>query len=120
VQRLIRDYPRFFKHIPYFKGRIKLARDAVGYVQNFFRDRVNEHRRELKDVDPSTPPTDFVMAFIQEWNRREQSGERHYFSEQQLVVLLFDLWVCQFAVNSLMRLQKKSVSIQLWRRLWKK
>jgi hypothetical protein len=39
------------------------------------------------------PPTDFVVAFLQECARRDREGEAHYFTDQQLTVLLFDLWV---------------------------
>ncbi|KAI6176258.1 Cytochrome P450-33C9 [Aphelenchoides bicaudatus] len=94
VQRLIRDYPHIYKYLPYFKNKLAQAKDSVEYLHKFFQDRVNEHQKDLKDFDLSDkPPSDFVEAFIQEWERKKQTGEANFFSNKQLIVLLFDLWV---------------------------
>jgi hypothetical protein len=66
LQKLIRDWPQLYKHLPYFKGKLQEAKESVEYLHKFFKTRVEEHRQEMKDMDlENNPATDFVMAFIQ-------------------------------------------------------
>ncbi|KAI6217045.1 Cytochrome P450-33C9 [Aphelenchoides fujianensis] len=93
-QRLIREWPNLYRHLPYFKDRVKDAQKSAQFLFQFFRERIEEHRRELNEKDlEDAAPTDFVMGFLQEMKRREERGETEIFHEDQLVVLLFDLWV---------------------------
>lgn len=46
------------------------------------------------DVDVFVEPTDYTQAFLQERQRRKLNDDNaEYFSEEQLILMLFDLWV---------------------------
>ncbi|KAI6193226.1 Cytochrome P450-33C9 [Aphelenchoides besseyi] len=82
--------PNFYKKLPFFKEQIQISVDTGRYLVSFFRDRVREAQEEF---DEDQPPQDYVHAFLSEWKRRDRSGEKHYFSEEQLLSMCYDLWV---------------------------
>ncbi|KAI6187471.1 Cytochrome P450-33C9 [Aphelenchoides besseyi] len=91
-QRLIRTWPNFYRHLPYFKQRLEDARAKTNYLFDFFRERIDEHSRELNQNNLlDAVPSDFTMAFLKEQKKRGKQSEP--FDYQTLTVLLFDLWV---------------------------
>ncbi|KAI6214426.1 hypothetical protein M3Y94_00266900 [Aphelenchoides besseyi] len=93
-QRLIRTRPNFYRHLPYFKQRLEDARDSTNYLFDFFRQRIDEHSRELNQNNLlDAEPSDFTMAYLKEQRKREEQGETELFNYRTLTSLLFDLWV---------------------------
>ncbi|KAI6174478.1 Cytochrome P450-33C9 [Aphelenchoides bicaudatus] len=83
-------YPNFFKHIPGFKSKIDVTISTGNYILKFFRERIAEHKN---DFDESAESTDYVHAFLKEWRKRDRNGEDHFFSDEQLVSMCYDLWL---------------------------
>ncbi|CAD5219930.1 unnamed protein product [Bursaphelenchus okinawaensis] len=91
---ICRPNPDFYKHFPLLSGVIERGRKTSMHLTDFFKERVNDHMEDLKNVDLSQlDPTDIVAAFLKERHRLEELGEDHLFTDQQLLVLVFDMWV---------------------------
>jgi hypothetical protein len=46
------------------------------------------------DVNADAEPTDYTHAFLREMKRREEANDvSPYFNDNQLALMLFDLWV---------------------------
>ncbi|KAI6180044.1 hypothetical protein M3Y98_00676800 [Aphelenchoides besseyi] len=82
--------PKLFLKIPLLSRYVRTAVETGNYLLDFFRVRIREHEQTLNENEP---PTDYVHAFLLEWKKREQNGDTHYFSQDQLVSMLYDLWI---------------------------
>lgn len=63
---------------------------------HFFRERIDDYKRDMSQLNDDyddQEASDFVRAFMQEKKRRDKKGEPHYFADDQLVSMLFDLWI---------------------------
>ncbi|KAI6239891.1 Cytochrome P450 33C9 [Aphelenchoides fujianensis] len=82
--------PRLFLKLPFIGRYVQSAVDTGNYLLKFYRDRIHDHEQTL---DENEPPSDFVHAFLQEWRKRDRAGEVHFFSHDQLVSMLYDMWL---------------------------
>ncbi|CAD5227257.1 unnamed protein product [Bursaphelenchus xylophilus] len=91
---ICRPNPDRFKNWPILGNILATAKKTSIHLLDFFKIRIQDHVEELKNVDLSElEPTDFVAAFLKERHRLDSIGEEHFFSDQQLLTLVFDLWV---------------------------
>lgn len=71
------DSPHFYKNLPFFKHYFQKTSKTAAVLMNFFADQIKEHEKEIEHDKESN---DFVHAFIHEWRRLDEAGEKHYFS----------------------------------------
>jgi hypothetical protein len=90
-------YLNIFKRLPLLNSRYRQVHTSGNYLIDFFRQRVQEYKKEMMKEDESSwlesESTNFVHAYFQEKQRKDVAGVDHFFTEDQLVSMLFDLWV---------------------------
>ncbi|KAI6170614.1 Cytochrome P450-33C9 [Aphelenchoides bicaudatus] len=87
-------YINFFKRLPWMREKYRNVIKASRYLLDFFKTRVSEYKKEMNDTDAIAEPTDYTQAFLQEQQRRKLNNDNaQYFTDDQLILMLFDLWV---------------------------
>jgi len=90
IMLIAMNNPTFFMKLPFFGYYIKVVIKTGHYLLNFFRNRVHERMAEFDENEENH--TELVHAFMREWRLKDERKEKHYFSEDQLVCLCYDLW----------------------------
>jgi len=72
------------RSIPPFKDRIEATKAKMVNLRKFFRQTIEEHKRNLDLSNPN----DFIDAYLAE---SAKDGEK--FNEEQLVIILLDLFL---------------------------
>ncbi|KAI6174566.1 Cytochrome P450-33C9 [Aphelenchoides bicaudatus] len=82
--------PYFYKRLPFFKQKLEDCIETSEYLLDFYRERIQEHKKNF-NIDEE--PTDYVAAFLKEMNKKNNTNEHHYFTDRQLALMCFDLWI---------------------------
>ncbi|KAH7702473.1 Protein CYP-33C5 [Aphelenchoides avenae] len=85
-------HPNFFRRLPFFKQAFDRLLKPNRKLFDHFEQKIREHHDKL-DFESDQPPSDYVDAFLREMHRRDQNGEHHYFTYDQLKNMCMDLWL---------------------------
>uniref|UniRef100_A0A914LVD3 Unspecific monooxygenase n=1 Tax=Meloidogyne incognita TaxID=6306 RepID=A0A914LVD3_MELIC len=77
----------FLRHLPFFNSYFEYFKEINNQFFDFHEKQINEHLNSI-----ISPPTDFVEAFLLEKQQRDLTGAPHYFTIEQLVAVVGDLW----------------------------
>lgn len=71
------DKTHMYKYIPGASYYYYKIQDTSKSVFDFFRQQVEEHKR---NIDRSSEPTDFVDAFLRESEKLSKENEEHFYT----------------------------------------
>ncbi|KAI6206167.1 (pine wood nematode) hypothetical protein [Aphelenchoides besseyi] len=79
--------------LPVFRQVMEKAGKVSQPIFEFLNRMIDEHLKLNDYTDHNFEPQDFIDAYLLEQSRQEkQNNEDHYFTRQQLLNVLFDLW----------------------------
>ncbi|KAI6174317.1 (pine wood nematode) hypothetical protein [Aphelenchoides besseyi] len=79
--------------LPVFSQIMERAGKVSRPIFEFLNHMIDEHLKLNDYTDDNFEPQDFIDAYLLEQNRQEkQKNKDHYFTRQQLLNVLFDLW----------------------------
>jgi cytochrome P450 len=81
-------YP--LRHLPYLKKIVNEFWETELIIEDYCRKQIKSHKKAMKISmkEKTTDPQDYVEAYLQ-----EAANGKEDFSEQQLMYMLFDMWV---------------------------
>ncbi|CAJ0559693.1 unnamed protein product, partial [Mesorhabditis spiculigera] len=82
-------YP-WLRYLPYFNTACQRLFGYRDLLFNYFRKQIATKEKEF-DLDEE--PNDFVECFLKERSKRKGTESEEFYSEMQLLNLVFDLWV---------------------------
>lgn len=74
---------------------LKQCQASQHHLANFFKQRIDEHKEELRNEDwNEMRATDLVAAYLKEQKKLlETEGNPSYFTDNQLTYFCFDIWL---------------------------
>uniref|UniRef100_A0A914CLJ0 Cytochrome P450 n=1 Tax=Acrobeloides nanus TaxID=290746 RepID=A0A914CLJ0_9BILA len=83
---------KLFAKLPYFKNYYEEIVENSRALYGFYRKHIQEYKKKI-DFTSDAEPADVCEAYLRELKKMEKYEGEHYFTEDQLVGVLADLWV---------------------------